>query len=142
MNIVDISDHPILGLKRKVSWKTFIFSLEDEKVSLFTKCLHYTKAADENGDPFLYGDPFSSAAVRDFERILIASNTRMIDPSNGLVCSQDENGIWINVAGQTVLGGPMGQFDFFKILIQNSIQIIPLIEGIILQEDMYFGSYN
>lgn len=130
--IIDISNHPVLGLKRKVQWKTFIFSLEEEQVKLFTRCLHY------NQDDTI----FSSNAVKDFEKTLIASNQRNVNPTNGLVCNLNEDNEWEDMAGNLLEVEPVGQFTFFTYLIGNPVNIPPLIESIIQQEDVYFHGYD
>jgi hypothetical protein len=135
MNPIEISDHPELGLKRKVFWHTFIFSEKEQHVKLFTICKHFQNTSGS------YGDIFVSNAVKDFERILVASNSRKVNPGNGLVCNPNINGIFIDMMGN-IVNSPMGQFDMFLYLIQNPLEIIPLVEGIIQQEDLFFHSYD
>lgn len=136
-NLIPISDHPILKLKRKVEWTAFIYSDREAYVKLFTICHHYSNNEDKS-----YGDPFSSNAIKDFEKILIANNTKMVNPLNGVGCKPDENGIFTDFLGNKV-DNPMGQFDFFKLLVTNkTINILAIIESNIIQEDQYFNSYN
>lgn len=136
MNLIDISDHPILGLKRKVSWDTFIYSENEQIIKVFTVCHCYY---NDNGR---YGEPFMSNIVKDFQRVLIASNIRQVNPLTGDVCNQNDNGIWIDLLGNTI-DKPIGQFEFFRLLINNkSVDIPGLIESAIIQEDTYFHNYN
>lgn len=133
--IINISDHPVTGLKRKVQWRIFNFNDQDKFVNLYTTVSHY----ENNGGE--YGDKVSSRAVSDFERILVANNDRRVNPLNGLRCSVNENEEWVDPLG-TIVPSPVPQYDFFVLMIQNPVNIPTLIAGIILQEDQVYSGFN
>lgn len=158
MGIINISDHPTLGLKRKVSWHSFIYSEKDSYVKLYTICHHFS--ADQE-DKSKYAESFSSRAVSDFEKILIASNEKIVNPLNGVICKQiitqilDENNDPVldedgnptfNSKFTDALGGdvknPIGEFDFFQALTSKPINIQDLVNGLIIQEDQIYHSYD
>jgi len=147
-----ISDDPILDIKRAVKWDSFVVLKKQKVIQLTTVC-HYFESSQLSQDG--YGKEIRTKGLKPFEKTFFAANERKVNPANGRVCElkeiilgQDVNGNVIkemqmtDILGNHVLN-PMGQFDFFLLIIRNQPTIIEsIIQDIIYQEDSYYGSFN
>jgi hypothetical protein len=139
MNLINISDHPTLKLKRKVSWHAFSYNEAQGEVKLYTICHHFLPDPLDNTK---YGESYTSNAIKDFEKILSATNNNQVNPVSGLTCTLNDQGVWIDLEGK-VVDNPVGEFTLFTNTVFNQpIIIATLIESIIQRQDFYTQSYN
>ena len=83
--LVNISDHPTLPLKRKQ--EVFCFKPDwrgEGQIEVFLKLHHYIK--NEDGS---YGEEFESPSINNYESKMIASDTRKVDPTDGMECYEE-----------------------------------------------------
>lgn len=147
-----ISDDPKLGIKRAVTWDSFIVHKKEKRVQLTAVC-HYFERDDNQIDG--YGKAIITQGLKPFEKHLFASNERKVNPLNGKECKlkevivgQNPNGSpkrefqMLDTQGNQV-ASPMGQFDYFLFIIRNvNVVVNNIIQGIILEEDNYYKSFN
>lgn len=138
---IEISDSPITGLKRKVSWEGgFYFSKRNQQIKLFTICEMYK---NENGN---YGDLISILEVKPFERIFTSTDAILINPINGKQCySVEENGslIWRQKNDNSLVANPVGQYSYLENMIfSGSVDIPAIIESVIQDEDQVNHAFD
>jgi hypothetical protein len=152
IDFTPISDDPILSIKRAVSWDSFVVLKKQKLIQLTTNCHYFeTDALSLDG----YGKEIVTKGLKPFERTFYASNERKVNPVNGRVCEMKEVTLGQNADGTPIremqmldiLGNqvlnPIGQFDFFLLIVRTQPTVIELIiKDIILQEDSYYGSFN
>ena len=128
--LVNISDHPTLPLKRKQEVFCFKTHWVEETVEVFLRLHHYQ---NNNGE---YGDEITSPSIANYESKLTASNVRKVDPTNGLECYSEivqqatepteenpegtpEIVVYKRITDNVEVVNPIGQFDFFNLVIRN-----------------------
>lgn len=129
--LVNISDHPILPFKRKIENIGFKPWWPSETLEVFLMVKHYIK--NEDGS---YGDEIISPSVVSYEDRLTASNVRKVDPVDGMEVysevlnqgTEQEETIWKRLDTNAVVESPIGQFDFFDLIIKNQ----PVLVGAML----------
>jgi hypothetical protein len=148
--IIEISNAPLSGFKRKVEWTEFCFTPSRKMVTLDVNVYGYK---NENGQ---YGERVDDE-YPPFRRVLVASNDRFVNPANnGMVVNitqeeEEVNGELVMVskfydAQTNALLQPetlMRQYDFFEYLVENTPVNIPmLIQQTILSDDIIFNTFN
>lgn len=132
--IIDISNHPTLGLERKVGFKRMLYNYEERSIKLYTDCLFFQN-----------GEPYSDRTIKPFERILFADEATMCNPVNGLVCTLIDN-VWIDKAGVTV-NEPITLFQFFDAVFTGVntggvVDVLATVTNIIESEDSVYNGFN
>lgn len=139
--LVDISDHPILPIKRKIEVRGFMPSWPDENVRVFLMVKHYIKNTDNS-----YGEAIVTKSINDYEDFMVASNIRKVDPTDGMECIEeivDENIIYKRLDTQTIVNSPIGQFSFFDYIIRTTpVQIGQMLTNFVLIDDQIKNKWN
>jgi hypothetical protein len=137
--MINISNSPLSGLKRKVEWTNLLISKTDEQCRLYTTCRLYEKLSGDT-----YGDEVNKLEVKPFERILFAKNTNRVNPATGLIAFPSMSGeteIWIDVLGNVSLS-VVGQFDYFRARMGQPEIFDQVIDAIIQSEDIIYKTYD
>jgi hypothetical protein len=132
--IVDISNHPTLGLQRKVGFKRMLYNYEERSIKLYTDCLFFQN-----------DEPYSDRTIKPFERILFADEATKCNPANGLVCTLIDN-VWIDKADVTV-ASPISLFDFFDgvftgVNTNGVVDVLGTVTNIIETEDDVYNGFD
>lgn len=138
-NIINISDSPLSGLKRKVEWTDLVISKREKEIRLYTTCRFYEQLSGDT-----YGNEINTREILPFELILYAKNSNLVNPDNGLLVTPIYSGgtqMWQDVAGN-VTESVIGHFDFFMEKMNEEINTNDLIQTTILIEDQLYKSYD
>ena len=147
---VQISNSPITNLHREVDARSFLVDDQEKKVELITICYSLKD-----------GERILSNECRPFERKLTASNERLVNPENGIVVTSvqvedgevnqgtEEEPIMV-MTYKTIyqqpdnveVSNPVQQFDFFKAMLNSQVNIVQVIQGVILQEDAIYKTFD
>jgi hypothetical protein len=137
--LIEISNSPLSGLKRKVEWSDLLISKKEKEIRLYTLCRFYEKLS---GDTF--GNEINRLEIKPFERILFAKNGNQVNPATGLIATKSFSGsteIWIDVLGNISLTS-IGQFDFFSERMNQPEIMNDVIEQIVHSEDLIYKTYD
>lgn len=134
--VFNISDRH--GFKRQVEILYLQPAWYVDQVILGTLCRWYK---DE------YITEINELGLRAFERQLVASNIRQVDPTDGMLVIEDktdpENVVWKRADNQQAVEFHVGQADYFDSLIQaGPVDIIQVIGNVIQIEDQMFHSWD
>lgn len=142
--IVNISDDPISGLKRKVYVAGFLAFDEEaeqgEKMGrVFAKVIYFKNNNGVYGD--LLGLVKGEERYAPYERNIEASNRRLVNPLNGLEVSFENNEYRDPL--NNLVANPVEQLDFFINMLQNNnVNVVEILTNIVQTEDQYFQSFN
>jgi len=138
---INISNSPITNLQRQVDVRSLYVDDQEKKVELITICYSVKD-----------GERLTNNECRPFERKLVASNERLVNPANGIVLTSstgntgtEEEPVIVTIYSQpdgTEVLNPVPQYDFFKAMLNSEVNVISIIEGVILQEDQVYRTFD
>jgi hypothetical protein len=134
--IINISNHPILGVKRKVEIRGYYQSWAEEFIKVFAVCHHYENDKEE------YGELINTQSLKSFERIFIGRNEIKVDLVDGMELYQDGD-VYKRYDTDVVCENYAGQFDFLDLIIKNTPVNIPaMITSVIQVEDLFKKNFD
>ena len=155
INMVAISNDPNSDKKRAVEWKRFIIDKDGKQFLLTTFCHYFEKDLSQTDG---YGKQLKFA----YERTLIGSNRRFVNPANGQtliitstsIANPNFDPLVTNSsptlqvssykqADGTVVINPMGQYDFYELMGKTQPLIVyDFLNSLIISEDLQFQTYD
>lgn len=121
--IFPIPDEPTTGLKRRVWVHGLNYSEKREDVRIECDVFFFERAGADGTE---YGPEVRNRFVQPLSRPMVADRSRLVNPTNGMLCMLDESGeapVWRDLNGQ-IVENPVPQYDFFiPALIIHPIQI-------------------
>lgn len=124
--LVEISDDPLTGLKRKTRMRGFYWIPDENCVKINTETYYF-----EVGEGNTYGPMVSSTRLRPYEVLLMASNASKVNGSGMVVPLEDqEEGLEY-----------YGEYDFYVMVARSPAIVVELVETSIMMADTS-GKFN
>jgi hypothetical protein len=117
--VVDVSDDPVTGLKRKTRMREFIWNPDDKIVVIRTETRYYENVGGE------YGNRLDLQRLQPLNKDLVAGQFNFVD-SNGNVVSAENRQEGVEY---------ITEYEFYEQAVSNPIVLVDAIKNAILLAD-------
>lgn len=118
--IVEISNDPISGFKRKTILSNFTWDAINKSIVTRTETYYFNCNEDNS-----YGDIIDSARFAPYSTVLVANNNNIVDENGDIVLPENQ------IEGQTYYG----EYDYYVMAASQAIIIFDLIRTSIEKAD-------